>query len=722
MLLDADFRIRYASHTAGDGSDATGTPGLAWIKPEYHELVRSSAAQATATGLPQHYEIESQRPDGTSGWYSCWIADVSRGGDDTTYAITAHDITQSRRAAQAAVQTQELLENVAGNSSDYILVVDRDHRVELANRAPEGLTREAIVGSRVEDWLTPEEQARVGSLIDRAFRTGESGEYTTWAELPEGRRTFVTRVSAVEREGRVHRVTLIARDVTEERAAASTAREQASLLRAIVANAQAVIFLLDAEGNFLLSEGRQLEVLGLKPGEVVGRNALEMYAPYPEVLRSIQEPLAGREYRGVTPVGPFRFEVAASPYYDGDGRLAGVVGMGIDVTERERMAEQLQQASKLQAIGQLTGGVAHDFNNLLTVIMGNLELIRMAAEDAGSPPGLDRLAASGLEAAERGSALTHRLLAFSRKQPLQPTRVDLNRLIAGMEDLLRRTLGETIAVETVAAGGLWECEVDAAQLENAVLNLAINARDAMPAGGRLTIEAGNARLDPDYAEEHTEVRSGQYVQLAVTDTGCGIPPEMLERVFEPFFTTKGVGAGSGLGLSMVYGFTKQSGGHVKIYSEPGEGTTVKLYLPRASAGARAAEERTPVDDALTGAGETIVVVEDDPRVRALSVTLLTKLEYRPVAAATAAEGLALLDAHPDAALLFTDVVLPEGISGVELAAQATARRPGLKVLFTSGYTENAIIHHGRLDAGVELLEKPFTMKQLARRVREVLEG
>lgn len=393
------------------------------------------------------------------------------------------------------------------------------------------------------------------------------------------------------------------------------------------------------------------------------------------------------------------------------------------IEERERVEQALRQAQKMEGIGQLTGGVAHDFNNLLTIIIGNLEsLQRQIDREDLEPTRMRRWAENAHRGAQRAASLTQRLLAFSRRQPLEPRPVDPNRLVAGMSDLLRRTLGETIEVETVLSGGLWWTHADPNQLESAILNLAVNARDAMPGGGRLTIETANAFLDEGYAARQAEVAPGQYVVLCISDSGTGMSREVLAQAFEPFFTTKDVGHGTGLGLSQVYGFVKQSGGHVKIYSEPGEGTTVKIYLPRLLAAVEDAQpaERTQ-QEAKGSRSETILVVEDDQDVRHHSVEILSELGYRVIEAATGAAGLEQLADHPEVKLLFTDVGLPGGMNGRQLADAARQLRPRLSVLFTTGYAKNAIVHDGRLDAGVHLITKPFTYAALAAKVRDVLD-
>ena len=370
----------------------------------------------------------------------------------------------------------------------------------------------------------------------------------------------------------------------------------------------------------------------------------------------------------------------------------------------------------MEAIGQLTGGVAHDFNNLLQVIRGNLELLQRSVE--GDERGELRLK-NAIFGAERAAQLTRQLLAFARRQPLEPKVVNLSRLVSDMADLLRRTLGESIEVETVVAGGLWNTIADPAQVESALLNLALNARDAMPTGGRLTVEITNAVLDEAYARNANDVAPGQYVMLAVTDTGDGMSEEVRARVFEPFFTTKTEGKGTGLGLSMVYGFVKQSNGHIQIYSEPGSGTTVKIYLPR-SRQPETAPAPPPPPETTADRGLTILVVEDEAAVREAAVAMLDELGYRALEAVDAQSALALVEGGAEIDLVFTDVVMPGPLRTREFAQALKALRPELPVLFTSGYTDNAIIHQGRLDEGVHLISKPYARAELARRLAQLL--
>jgi len=390
-----------------------------------------------------------------------------------------------------------------------------------------------------------------------------------------------------------------------------------------------------------------------------------------------------------------------------------------EVAEREGVEMQLRQALKMEAVGQLTGGVAHDFNNMLAVVIGALDIAkrRIGAGDHN----IGGLIESAIDGAKRGATLTQRLLAFSRQQALEPAVLHCNRMVSGLSDLLRRTLGENIQIEIVQGAGLWRIHADGNQLENALVNLAVNARDAMPNGGRLTIETENTALDARYAVEHA-LKPGEYVMISVSDTGTGMPPDVIARAFDPFFTTKDVGQGTGLGLSQVFGFVKQSGGHIKIYSELGRGTAVKIYLPRFDGTLDAQEEdkhAAPLGEAAHRPA-VVLVVEDDETVKLLTVASVEELGFTVVSASNAKDALKILDSRNDITLLVTDVVMPE-VTGRQLAEEARKRFPDLKVLFTTGYTRNAIVHNGTLDPGVHLLSKPFTLEQLSQAIHRVME-
>jgi PAS domain S-box-containing protein len=430
------------------------------------------------------------------------------------------------------------------------------------------------------------------------------------------------------------------------------------------------------------------------------------------------EPFRNFEYKRPDSSGRIcHLSVNGQPIFDAEGRFTGYRGTARDITEQREAEERLRQSQKMDAIGQLTGGIAHDFNNLLTIIIGNADVLTEQLPDEGQR----NLAALIGTAGERGADLTRHLLAFSRRQALRPRLVDVNVLLANMDGLLRRALGEQIEIELVRAAGLWRTFIDPGQLESAILNLAINSRDAMPQGGKMTIETGNAYVDQNYADSRGDVRPGQYVMVAVADTGTGMTAEVIARAFEPFFTTKALGKGTGLGLSMVYGFVKQSGGHVNIYSELGHGSIVRLYLPRGTGNEQEALAPEEAKAAATGT-ETILLVEDEELVRSHVGAQLARLGYTVIAVPDGPSALAELNQNKHVDLLFTDVVMPGGMNGRQVAEEAKKLRPGIKVLFTSGYTENVVVHHGRLDPGVQLLNKPYRMADMARKIRAVLDG
>ena len=518
--------------------------------------------------------------------------------------------------------------------------------------------------------------------------------------------------------------------VSETTARVLAAREAIADRNRLWSLARDPFLIADSHGVWRNVSPAWTEILGWNADELVGRTSEWM--EHPDDRKRTRAELAGLQ-QGATTLrfenrfrgkdGDYRwFSWTAVP----EGDLLYCVAR--DITAERQAADALEaaqaalrQSQKMETVGQLTGGVAHDFNNLLQIVTGNLDILQRNLPP--DQPRLARAAGAAMNGAQRAAVLTQRLLAFSRRQPLAPERTDPNRLIAGMSDLLHRSLGEMVAVEVVQAARIWPVEVDANQLENALLNLAVNARDAMPQGGKLTIETANTHLDSHYAALDAEVTPGQYVLICVSDTGTGMDEETLAHAFEPFFTTTEVGRGTGLGLSMVYGFIKQSGGHVRIYSERGDGTTVKIYLPRFHGTARNAAAHAPVLPAPQGnVDETILVCEDDENVRAYTVEVLRELGYRVIEAGDGPAALAALDAEREAIdLLFTDVVLPGGMTGAVLATEAHAKRPDLKILFTTGYARNAIVHHGRLDPGVQLLPKPFTYTDLAAKVRDMLD-
>jgi PAS domain S-box-containing protein len=515
----------------------------------------------------------------------------------------------------------------------------------------------------------------------------------------------------------------LSHEIAERQAAENAQRESEARYRAIFANTADLLSVIDlgADGVFRMAEvnpayeaatgSSTLQLRGLEVAYMSAESKL--LVEYLKAVVASGQPSFTRDR--VTIQGQRRvWESILVPVRNGQGQIDRVLGSSRDVTERENAQEQLRRAQRMEAVGHLTGGVAHDFNNLLQVIRGNLELLAglVEADEAAS-----QRVKNALHGANRAAQLTRQLLAFARRQPLEPKVVNLGRMVGDMAEMLRRTLGESVEVETVIGGGLWNTLCDPAQVESAILNLAINARDAMPKGGRLTIELSNASLDDAYARS-VEVDPGQFVQLAVSDTGQGMDAATLSKVFEPFFTTKSVEKGTGLGLSMVYGFVKQSNGAVQIYSEPGQGTTVKIYLPRSREREPAYE--APVSGTLRGRSEVILVVEDDDMVRASAVGMLRDLGYACVHANDGDSALEMIKSGVKFDLLFTDVIMPGSVKSRELANEAERLRPGLPVLFTSGYTDNAIIHHGRLDEGVHLLSKPYSREDLARKIRGLL--
>ena len=406
-------------------------------------------------------------------------------------------------------------------------------------------------------------------------------------------------------------------------------------------------------------------------------------------------------------------------------REAAIAELAEAAERREKLEGELHQAQKMEIVGQLTGGLAHDFNNMLAIIIGSLNMMgRRIPESDGK---LRSYVAMATEGAERAANLTARLLSFARRQPLAPTVLHLNKVLPGLSELLRRTLGEAVQIETVLAGGLWYVEADPNQLENAIINLAVNARDAMPDGGRLTVETGNAHLDDAYAAAHAEVTAGQYVMIALTDSGTGMTADVMAKAFEPFFTTKGIGKGTGLGLSQVYGFVKQSGGHVALYSERGQGTTVRIYLPRCfrsdvEAPGRLGAARDVARELPRGEPRKIIlVVEDEEGVRRLTVDALRELDYTVIHAANGSEALRICEGESDISLLLTDVVMPV-LTGKQLVDRARRLRPDLKALYMTGYTRNSIVHNGIIDPGVQLISKPFTIAELATKVRECIDA
>jgi PAS domain S-box-containing protein len=628
---------------------------------------------------------------------------------------------------------------------DYaIYMLDPDGRVMSWNPGAEqikGYTAEEIIGEHFSRFYSEEDRA--AGVPWQALRTAaETGRFTAeaWRCRKDGSRFWAMVVIDAIRddEGSLLGFAKITRDMSEQRKAQLALVESERLFRLLVQGVtDYAIYMLDPEGRVVNWNAGAERIKGYTSAEILGQHFSRFHTPE-DVDRGMPVTsleTARREgryeaegWRRRKDGTRFWASVVIDAIRDEEGMLIGFAKITRDITERreaqERLDEsraQLFQAQKMEAVGQLTGGLAHDFNNLLTAIIGSLELMQTRLTQ-GRINDLERYVMAAMGASKRAAALTHRLLAFSRRQTLAPKPTDINRLVAGMEELVCRTMGPQVTVEVVKAGGLWPTMVDPNQLENALLNLCINARDAMPDGGRLTIETGNRWLD-ERAARNYDLSPGQFVSLCVSDNGSGMTPEVAGRAFDPFFTTKPIGMGTGLGLSMTYGFVRQSGGQVRIYSEPGQGTMVCIYLPRHLGEGEQPDSPTQRHEVQRAEpGETVLVVDDESSVRMLVTEVLDDLGYTAIEAADGAAGLKVLQSGARIDLLITDVGLPGGTNGRQMADAARVMRPGLKVLFITGYAENAVLSQGHLDPGMHVLTKPFAMDALASLIRQLIAG
>jgi PAS domain S-box-containing protein len=623
-------------------------------------------------------------------------------------------------------ERERLFSAVVESSNDAIITKSLDGTITAWNSAAErlfGFSAAEAVGRRIDIIVPPERRADLRQILDRIARGESIAQHETVRQHKDGSKVEVSLAVSPIRSaaGEIIGASKTARDIGERKRTEAALNQEIEERRRIFETSQDLILVTDTKGNFVQVSPSSMTILGYEPTDMIGHSAVEFIHPddLDSTRAEMQAARRGRLMRN--------FETR---YVHKDGRAVALTWMGTwsepvrrhffvgrDLTEKQAAEAQYRQAQKMEAVGQLTGGVAHDFNNILTVITGTIGILAEAVADR---PELEAIARMIDEAAERGGQLTKHLLAFARKQPLQPREIDVNSLVLETVKLLRPTLGEQIRIDPLLADDTWPALVDPNQLTTAILNLALNARDAMPNGGSLVVETKNVHLDQPYADMHVEVTPGSYVMIAVSDTGSGIAPKDLERVFDPFFTTKEVGKGTGLGLSMVYGLVKQSNGHIKIYSEQGHGTSVKLYLPRATGVDRGATEMSPSAAVQVG-HEAVLVVEDDALVRKYMLTQIRSLGYSTLEACNAAEALQVIDSAAEIDLLFTDVIMPGAMNGRQLVDEALKRRPSLKTLFTSGYTENAIVHHGRLDSGVLLLAKPYRKPELARMIRMALD-
>ena len=682
--------------------------------------------------------IHADGRDVSLEWTGVWSE------SDRQHYFIGRDVT-TRNAAEAqlrhyAEKEQHFIAAVE-SSQDAIITETLDGTITGWNQSAEllfGYSAAEAIGQSIDIIVPDERRDEVRDILRRLGQGENFDQLETVRIAKDGRRMDISlSVSPVKSpSGQVIGAAKVARDITARKRADETlkrATEERQKIFEILSNTIAsmtdAIVVADVEGNVIHSNPAAVRLMGIAAGQTPDEWSMSKDVRMPDggepvplsewpLMRAVRGESVGNleifVYHRST--GKTHNLVAnGGPIRDRASRITGAVVVYRDVTQAKETERQLRQAQKMEAVGSLTGGIAHDFNNILTVITGTIEILEDAVADQ---PSLAAIAKMIDEAANRGADLTQRLLAFARKQPLQPREINVNELVVETVKLLKPTLGEHIEVEALLKDSVPAALVDPSQLTTALLNLALNSRDAMQHGGRLLIETGQAELDEAYCRDNPEVQPGRYVVLAVSDTGTGIPTAIKEKVFEPFFTTKDVGRGTGLGLSMVYGFVKQTGGHIKIYSEEGQGTTIKLYLPPALGQAE------PRDTALTpefeGGSETILVVEDDDLVRSYVVTQLRSLGYTVMTAANAVEALAVIDSGTHLDVLFTDVIMPGSMNGRQLADAAKVRRPSLGILYTSGYSENAIVHHGRLDRGVLLLAKPYRKADLARMIRKAI--
>jgi len=730
-LLDETGAITYVSQAAtrllGYGvPELTGTNAFGFLHPDDLELAQRLCQQLLdQPGTPIRTELRARHKDGS--YHLVEAVAVNRLDDPAVGAVVANwrDITERLRA-------EELLKQVIDADPSLVFVKDWDGKFTLVNKAlalAYATSPEALLGKSDADFNRNQDEVAHYLRDDREVMSSLRPkiipeEPVTNPHTGETRWFQTVKVPLVSADGRAHRALGVATDITDRKRTDAALRNSEESYRSLVDGVRDVIFALSPGGEVTSLNPAFEEMTGFPPAEWVGRPfeafvhpddvplALDLFG---RVLQG--EPRPTIQFRILTKGGAYRVAEFSATAQLRDGRLRGILGIGRDVTERLGLEQQLRQAQKMEAVGRLAGGVAHDFNNILTAITGHAELL---LEDLGHHDprrvDVDEIRRS----AERAAGLTRQLLAFSRQQVLQPKVVDLNALVLDMDKLLRRLIGEDVELATVLDPALGPVTADPGQLEQVIVNLAVNARDAMPQGGKLTLETRNIDLDESYTLEHSLVKPGPYVQLTVSDSGIGMDEETQAHAFEPFFTTKPRGQGTGLGLAMVYGTVKQSGGFIWVYSEPGQGATFKIYLPRVDAPVESTAPPAPVERPPRGS-ETVLLAEDEPAVRAIAQQALERQGYTVLAAPSGADALALAAQHGATIhLLLTDVVMP-GMSGRDLADRLTAQRPGIRVLYISGYTDNAIVRHGMLEPGLAYLQKPFRPDALVRKVREVLD-
>ena len=633
------------------------------------------------------------------------------------------DIDALKNAERALRESETRMRALLDASQDEILLVSTDGTVLAINKAARARLAKRIadsdpIGARL-DQLLPMDLAKSRlTVVQRVAATATLAH----REQQIGARWFECWFYPVVRpDGGVSEVAVYAREITERKQSEANLR---NLYQAIQQSPVSVM-ITDLKGRIEYVNPKFTEVTGYALAEAIGQN--------PRILKSGHT--SSEEYahlwKTITSGGVWRGEfhnrkkngelfselALIAAVKDTEGKFTHFVAVKEDITARKATDEQLRQAQKLQAVGQLTGGIAHDFNNLLAIIIGNLQLLQ---EHVGGDIKIGEFLTDALWSAQRGAELTYQLLAFARRQPLHPEALNLNEVVEGMSDLLRRTLGAGIDIHVHLAPDLWEARADRGEIERALLNLAVNARDAMADGGVLTLETSNAVLDEEYAEQYPEVTAGDYVLFAVADTGTGMPPEILERVLEPFFTTKEAGKGSGLGLSMVYGFVKQSGGHLSIHSDVGHGTTVKLYLPRAATAVSHRDEAVAKAPDQAFAGKIVLMVEDEAKLTKIAVHMLETLGFRVATAENATQALQCLEQLGRIDVLFTDLGLPGGMNGAELAEEVRRRHPDVHIICTTGYGKDDVLRNRSLPAGTPLITKPYSRSTLAQEFAAVL--
>lgn len=721
QLFWSDETVKIHDETPGFAPEVADA--IKFYKPEYRDLVNQEFNDCLVNGKPFDLITELVTKTGRELWVRS-IGEAERDANGKIIAVHGafQDISDLVEARDKLEKVSNQLRQTLENISDAFFMLDHDWRFVFVNSQGEKLLH-TDADNLVGDTIWEKFPEAVGSVFDKEYRRAVEQKTTVrFTEFYPPLDYWVQVNAYPTAEG----LAVYFRDASPEIVAEAELRKAKERLDLVIKATNDVIWDWDIATNTLWWSEALTEQYGHPRSEhgddpktwLDNIHADDYEWVHNQYFAAMNNPKTTNwhgEYRFLKADGSVAY-VNDRCYIarDDDGKAVRIIGSLLDVTERRELDERLHHSQKMEAVGQLTGGVAHDFNNLLTVILGNAELI---SEQLDSDHPLKGLADMTVSAAERGSELTNRLLAFARRQPLDPKPIQVNDLLENMLPLIKRTLSESIQIDFMPAPDLWLAEVDTAQLESALLNLSINARDAMPGGGKLTIESANVLLDAEYTQAHTEVTPGEYIVISVSDTGSGMTAEVIRQAFEPFFTTKERGKGSGLGLSMVYGYVKQSNGHIKIYSELNHGTTIKIYLPRIQGQAEVVAPRATTH--IAGGKERILVVEDDELVRQHVIRQLQDFGYEITAVNSAKAALVQLQ-QQSFDLLFTDVVMPE-MNGPQLAAEAHKLYPNMKLLFTSGYTENAIVHHGRLDPGVKLLSKPYRRQDLANKIREALD-